>query len=181
MEHFLEGTLTIIPNLQQPVIEGVSKDQFRDAMSRVGSAVHIVTTAGDAGTAGLTVTAFSAVSDAPPIVLVCVNRASRSNETIKRNGGFCVNILSAEDQAMADLFAGRMSADPNEDRFQGLKINKTASNAPVLPGCLAALDCRLQNFVEVGTHSVLFGAVHAIIPGADGPGLIYRDRGYHAL
>lgn len=173
--------MTAITPIQPAVSETVSKDQFREAMSRVGSAVHIVTTAGDAGTAGLTVTAFSAVSDVPPIVLVCVNRASRSNETIKRNGGFCVNILSAEDQVLADLFAGRMSADPNEDRFQGLKIDKTASDAPVLPGCLAALDCRLQNFVEVGTHSVLFGAVHAIIPGTDGPGLIYRDRGYHAL
>lgn len=173
--------MTAITPIQPAVSDTVSKDQFRDAMSRVGSAVHIVTTAGDAGIAGLTVTAFSAVSDAPPIVLVCINRASRSNETIKRNGGFCVNILSADDQAMSDLFAGRMSDDPNEDRFKGLKIDTAESDAPVLPGCLAALDCRLQNFVEVGTHSVMFGAVQSIITGKNGPGLIYRGRDYHAL
>lgn len=180
--HILEAVLTAITPIQkQTLSETVSKDQFREAMSRVGSAVHIVTTAGIAGTAGLTVTAFSAVSDAPPTVLICVNRASRSNETIKRNGSFCVNILSASDQELADLFAGRLSKDPDADRFSGLQTDKAASNAPLLPGCLAALDCRLQNFAEIGTHSVMFGAVQSIVTGESGPGLIYRDRGYHAL
>ncbi|MEH6726123.1 MAG: flavin reductase family protein [Hyphomicrobiales bacterium] len=173
--------MTVITPIQSTLSESVSKDQFRDAMSRVGSAVHIVTTAGVAGTAGLTVTAFSAVSDAPPIVLVCINRSSRSNETLKRNGTFCVNILSADHQEMADLFAGRLSKDPDQDRFSGLKTDKTLSGAPVLPGCLATLDCRLQSVSEVGTHSVLFGAVQSIVTGPHGPGLIYRDRGYHAL
>lgn len=181
MDHNPEGILTIIPNLQQSVIEAVSKEQFRDTMSRVGSAVHIVTTAGEAGTAGLTVTAFSAVSDVPPIVLVCINRESRSNDTIKRNGAFCVNILSADNQPLADLFAGRMTAEADADRFSGLKIENAVSGAPVLPGSLAAMDCRLQQIVEMGTHSVMFGSVQAIIHGSNGPGLIYRDRDYRAL
>ncbi len=173
--------MTAIIPITHSLSETVSKDQFRDAMSRVGSAVHIVTTAGEAGIAGLTVTAFSAVSDAPPIVLVCINRSSRSNEMLKRNGVFCVNILSADDQPLADLFAGRVGNIPHEDRFNGIEIDRALSNSPILPGSLAAVDCRLENFSEVGTHSVLFGTVQSIVTGTNGPGLIYRDRGYHAV
>nr|WP_306267494.1 flavin reductase family protein [Pararhizobium sp. IMCC3301] len=173
--------MTVSTQIRSSQSDSVSKDQFRDAMSRVGSAVHIVTSGGIAGQAGLTVTAFSAVSDAPPIVLVCVNRASRSNEIIKKNGIFCVNILSAGERHMADLFAGRNVAHPEANRFEGLQISKTVSGAPVLPGCLASMDCALERIVEMGTHSVLFGHVQAIVPGQLGPGLIYRDRDYHAL
>lgn len=173
--------MTAIIPITHSLSETVSKDQFRDAMSRVGSAVHIVTTAGEAGIAGLTVTAFSAVSDAPPIVLVCINRSSRSNVMLKRNGVFCVNILSADDQPLADLFAGRVGTIAHEDRFDGIEIDRALSNSPILPGCLAAVDCRLENFSEVGTHSVLFGTVQSIVTGKNGPGLIYRDRGYHAV
>ena len=38
------------------------QDQFREAMSRLGAAVHIITTAGKSGKAGFTATAVASVS-----------------------------------------------------------------------------------------------------------------------
>jgi len=52
----------------------VSREQFRDAMARLGAAVNIVTTDGTAGRAGFTASAVCSVTDDPPTLLVCLNR-----------------------------------------------------------------------------------------------------------
>ena len=51
-------------------IHTVDQAQFREAMSRLGAAVHVVTTAGPAGIAGFTATAVVSVSDQPATLLV---------------------------------------------------------------------------------------------------------------
>ena len=55
------------------------RSAFVDAMSRVASTVHIVTTDGPGGRVGATVSAMTSVSaDTPmPTLLVCLNRAVR--------------------------------------------------------------------------------------------------------
>lgn len=173
--------MTISANPDQPAEAPVSGDLFREAMSRVGSAVHIVTTDGLAGRAGLTATAFSAVSDAPPIVLVCVNRSSRSHDVIMQNKVFCVNTLAASAEQLANLFAGRLSASPVADRFEGLNIGTAATGAPLLQDALMAVDCVLRDTVEMGTHTVFFGSVQHVTVGQDVPGLIYQDRSYKSV
>ena len=70
----------------EPMIT-VAPPVFREAMSRLGAAVHIVTTAGPAGMAGFTATAVCSVSDAPPMLLVCLNRKSQGGPIIAREQG----------------------------------------------------------------------------------------------
>ena len=54
----------------------VSRQEFRDAMARLGAAVNIITTDGAAGRGGITATAVCSVTDDPPTLLVCLNRTS---------------------------------------------------------------------------------------------------------
>ena len=80
---------------------------FREAMSRLGAAVHIVTTAGKAGRAGFTATAVASVSDTPPTVLVCLNRKSQITPVMRENRVFCVNTLaSSEEEAQKYIDMG---------------------------------------------------------------------------
>ncbi len=58
---------------------------FREAMARLGAAVHIITTQGSAGKAGFTATAVASVSDSPPTVLVCLNRKSQITPVMREN------------------------------------------------------------------------------------------------
>ena len=67
-------------------------------MSRLGAAVHVVTTAGLAGKTGFTATAVSSVTDQPAMLLVCVNRRSASAPVLMQNGVFCVNTLGAAEE-----------------------------------------------------------------------------------
>jgi flavin reductase len=97
-------------------VRPVAGDRFREAMSRIGAAVHVVTTDGALGRAGATMTAVTSVSDAPPTLLVCINRTGRLAAVLRGNGVFCVNTLVAGQEGLADVFAGRGGLD-HEARF----------------------------------------------------------------
>jgi flavin reductase len=153
---------------------------FREGMSRVAGAVHIVTTDGPGGPAGLTVTAFAAVCDEPPIVLVCVNRDSHSAPRLIANGVFCVNTLAPADQPLADIFAGRTGRHL-QDRFIEGDWGTLASGAPVLAGAAVVFDCRVTELRDIATHHVVFGEVlHVAVAGPAGA-LLYWKRAYLAI
>src|SRR3954453_15833036 len=77
---------------------------FRDAMSRVLAAVHIVTTDGPAGKAGITASPVVSVSDDPPTMLFCINKNGRSAERFLGNACYSVNTLASSDKWPAGTF-----------------------------------------------------------------------------
>ena len=158
----------------------VGGDEFREAMSRIGAAVHIVTTAGPAGRAGATMTAVTSVSDAPPTLLVCINRGGRLATVLRGNGLFAVNTLVAGDEELAGIFAGKGGLD-HDARFGHGRWTTGALGAPVLVGARAVLECRVGEVSDVGSHAVVFGHVEAVRLGAAAPALLYVDRGYRVL
>jgi len=162
-------------------VQGVVSGQiYRDAMARVGAAVHIVTTAGPAGRHGFTASSVTSVSDDPPMLLVCQSRGSDSNPAFKANGVLCVNTLGAAQEALSPVFAGMTGCDM-EGRFAAAAWSTLATGAPVLGGALVSLDCRIVEVVEIGNHSVLFCSVAAVAPGQGDTGLVYFARRYHPV
>lgn len=150
---------------------------FRDAMARLGAAVHVVTTAGPAGSTGFTATAVCSVSDQPPTLLVCLNRKSRGNVVLRENGVFCVNTLGADDEALADVFAGR-TGESSEERFKVGEWISLTTGAPVLRPAVVAFDCRTLEVRPVATHNIYFAAVEAIHLGPKSEALVYHERAY---
>jgi flavin reductase (DIM6/NTAB) family NADH-FMN oxidoreductase RutF len=165
--------------------EAIASDQivtveppvFREAMSRLGAAVHVVTTAGPAGKSGFTATAVCSVSDRPATLLVCLNRRSQNAALIRTNGVFCVNTLPADEEAVADIFAGR-SGKFMEERFETGQWVVLSTGAPVLETAVVACDCRVHEIKAMASHDVIFGAVEAVRLGPGGPALVYHDRAY---
>jgi flavin reductase (DIM6/NTAB) family NADH-FMN oxidoreductase RutF len=150
---------------------------FREAMSRLGAAVHIVATDGSAGKAAFTATAVASVSDAPPTLLVCLNQRSQCTPVFKGNGAFCVSTLRAGGEEIADLFAGR-SGVAMAERFKTGRWEPIKTGAPALASAVVAFDCRVVEARAVATHNIFFGAVEAVRLGAPGPALVYHEREY---
>ena len=161
-------------------IRTVEPAAFREAMCRLGAAVHVVTTAGSAGKAGATATAVTSVSDSPPTLLMCLNRRSQTNPIVAANGVFCVNTLGAGEANIADLFAGRTGVI-GPDRFATGEWTSLQSGSPVLASAVVAFDCRIIELRTVASHNVFFGAVMAVRIGPAGPALLYHDRAYKQI
>ena len=157
-----------------------TRQQFREAMARLGAAVNVVTTDGPAGRTGFTASAVCSVTDDPPTLLVCMNRSSGNNAVFKANGVLCVNVLAARQQDLANAFAG-LTALSGPERFDEASWSVLATGAPLLAGAVAAVDCEVEEVLEKGTHSVMFGAVRAVRLGEPGSALIWWARDYREI
>ncbi len=149
-------------------------------MSRIATAVHVLTTDGPAGRLGATVSAFCSVSDEPASVLVCVNRSSRVHDAIVQNRVFCINTLDEGHENISDAFAGRGNLEMDE-RFAGTKWTPLATGCPSLDEALLSVDCEVHTITEMGTHSVIIGTVADIRMNEPGNSLLYVRRGYQSL
>ncbi|CAO4165227.1 flavin reductase [Methylorubrum populi] len=156
----------------------ISAAAYREAMAQLASAVHLVTTDGPGGRAGLTASSVCSVSDGPPTLLVCLNRGSSAYPVFLRNEVLCINTLSAGHEALAADFAGRV---PPDERFAGQSWGCLETGAPVLTEALIAFDCRIVDRHQVGTHDVLICAVVALSEASGADALLYANRRYHVL
>lgn len=159
-------------------LPAVSKEAFREGMSRLGAAVNIITTDGPAGRAGLTASAVCSVTDSPPTVLVCLNRSSSVYDRFTENGVLCVNTLAPDHEALSRLFGGKTAMD---ERFAAAAWSTGSSGAPILEEATASFDCRIASRADVGSHTVFFCEVLAIDCHPVAKGLIYFDRAYHRV
>lgn len=124
-----------IPNMLPPVSGAVSRNDFLCAMRRVASSVTVVTSEGEYGCYGATVSAFASVSADPPTVLVCLHKDSRIAETVVANAQFSVNVLSQDAAEDALTFACADAAA----RVDRLRAMTSGGEMPLS----AALTCRL--------------------------------------
>ena len=156
----------------------LDKQDFRDAMACLGAAVNIITTDGPAGEAGFTASAVCSVTDSPPTLLVCLNRGASVWPVFNDNRTLCVNTLSAGQESLSNLFGGKT---PMADRFAAAEWQTGATGCPRLADALASFDCRISQVVSVGTHDILLCEIVAITRHPVPQGLVWFDRGYHAL
>ena len=148
-------------------------------MAHAVTAVSIVTTDGAAGRFGMTVSAIASVSAEPPTVLACINRRSPAVEAIDGNGVFCVNMLSYEQRALAQCFAGRPETGAPYD-FEIADWHTATTGAPTLIGATASFDCLLDASYDAGTHRIVIGRVQSVT-GCDTAPLAYAQRAFQTL
>ena len=173
------GNWQTAPSVREPSPQ-VSAEEYREALSRVASSVSIVSTYGAHGIAGFTCSAVCSVTDDPPTIMVCVNRKSAANPIIKANGVLCVSSLGAEQVELSQMFAG-VGRVPMHERFAGPHWGVLATGSPYCKTSRVAIDCRVADIREVGTHSVIFAEVLSAVHAGDGQPLIYHSRNYATL
>jgi flavin reductase (NADH)/flavin reductase/chlorophenol-4-monooxygenase component 1 len=156
---------------------GVSTAEFRGAFTNFATTVSIIATDGPAGIAGLTCSAVCALSDEPPLLVACVHGKSAANAAIKANGVMSVNCLQAGQSDLSQAFAG-VGSLPVAQRFALGEWDVLTTGAPCCRGALAALDCKIVNIHDIGTHSLFIAKVVATRTCDLGEPLVYQRRAY---
>jgi flavin reductase (DIM6/NTAB) family NADH-FMN oxidoreductase RutF len=98
-------------------------------------------------------TSVSSFSAQPPSVLVSVDHSSRCHRPLVDGDTFGVHVLSAEQEPLAHVFAGK-----GEDKFAGVDWGWDDGVARI-DGALAYLRCRRSALFELYDHSLLVGDV----------------------
>jgi flavin reductase (DIM6/NTAB) family NADH-FMN oxidoreductase RutF/predicted thioesterase len=162
----------------EPASGGIGRDEFFAIMSGFATGVAVVTTLDLLGRPrGLTAQSVASVSAEPPLLLVCIDRTSRTLPALRARGQFVVNFLRADHDALCALFASKA-----DDKFANVVWREAGNAMPVLhEGSLAYAECRTEREIEAGDHVVLIGLVVGGKPpsGGDVPLVTYRHvRGW---
>lgn len=154
----------------------VDPQSVKAAMRNFAGGVSVVTAGNGAERTGATVTSATTLSMDPPTMVVNINLKSSTFAAIGRFGHFCVNILSCDQQAVAERFSG-FGGMKGADRYQGARWTVLESGAPALIGALAAIDCVVGEIIERHSHAIILGRILKIASGSGQP-LVYGQGRY---
>ena len=148
---------------------------FRDVIGRFATGVTVITSRHADLDYGMTASAVSSLSLRPPMLLVCINRASPTGDAVRRSGAFVVNVLDEDQADLAHRFAM-----PSSDKFSGVDTTRSALGPVSITGALAHIECRVVEGVDAGTHTIFIGRVQRA-EGREGAPLAYFRGQYGQL
>ena len=150
--------------------------ELRTLMSHWATGVAVVTSRGDEGPRGATTNALTSLSLEPPLVLACLDRDSNTLGAVRASGRFCVNVLSAGQEAIARRFATKQSG---AEKLAGVAHELRPDGVPVLAGTLAWLVCELERAHDGGDHAILIGRPLEGGAALGARPLVFYGRGFH--
>ena len=140
--------------------ESVTPEEFRSVMAEFSSGVTLVTAEWQGALHAMTATAFCSVSLEPPLVLVCVGKASRFHAVLTGVDAWAVSLLSQAQGDLARHFANR-DRDLLTQFAHVSYVSAARSRAPLPVGTRGWLDCSTYALYDGGDHTIAVGRVVA--------------------
>lgn len=148
---------------------------FKQAMSRFASGVTVVTTEHEGARYGMTVAAFSSLSLRPPLVLICIEKSVKTHDAIAGARKFGVSVLAHHQAGISGRFASK-----SDDKFSGIALRAGSIGVPLIEDAICTLECRVQDQLPGGDHSIFVGEVVEATT-TEGVPLVYFSSGYREL
>jgi len=169
------------PKEHLTAIPTVSSDEHRYGMRHFAVGVSVITTRHAEESAGLTATAVCSVTADPPRLVVFVNKNVAANRLILESGALCVNVLAAEQEEVAKVFAGMNKDVHGPARFNFGDWIELTTGSPALDRALANFDCRVVKVFDESTHHAFLCEVLATRERNDGEALIYLNGAFRSI
>ncbi|WP_426321804.1 flavin reductase family protein [Microbacterium sp. E-13] len=141
--------------------------ELRATFARFATGVAVVAYEDDDGVHGLTVNSLTSISLDPPLLLVSIQKNSRSHAALL-DRPFTVSVLSADHSDVARAFASKSrDGAPDWDRSMG---------APLVAGAIGWFHCTPWARHEAGDHTIVLGEVQLCGSGDGSPLLFYGGQ-----
>ena len=154
---------------------GVSTAEFRASLAMFATGVTIVTARTASGELiGLTANSFNSVSLSPPLVLWSLSQAASSMAAFSTGSHYAINILSADQKALAERFASKRA-----DRWDGVPFDEGVAGAPLLAGAAASFECFNRSRYQEGDHVIFVGEVERCTHREGAAPLLYHGGKFY--
>ncbi len=164
--------MTHLPLAQPP---SFAASEFRAALGMFATGVTIVTLrSADGQRIGLTANSFNSVSLNPPLVLWSLSRMAGSMAAFSAGSHYAINILAADQRALAERFASRHS-----DRWEGVECTDGVAGAPLLAGAAASFECFNRSRYSEGDHVIFVGQVERCSSRAGASPLLFHGGQFY--
>jgi flavin reductase (DIM6/NTAB) family NADH-FMN oxidoreductase RutF len=158
-------------------MEDVSK-----ATSEFAESVSVVTVKKDGKVNAMTAAWAIPVSHRPALVVVHIAPQRFTHDLIMETKEFGLCIL-AEDQMDISQHAGTISGRKSDKFASGVLKAKpsTVIETPVLEGCAATMECKLEKAISMGDHTIFVGRVVAMEKDPEKRPLLIHRGVYYKL
>jgi 3-hydroxy-9,10-secoandrosta-1,3,5(10)-triene-9,17-dione monooxygenase reductase component len=141
-------------------------------LGQFATGVAIITTVDDAGgLVGVTCNSFTSVSLEPPLILWSIAKSSLSGPSFSEGKAFAVNVLEASQEVLAMRFA-----KTGTYKFADVAWHEGLEGVPLLEGCVAYMECRVDARYPGGDHEIILGAVERYVNMALDPLLFHSGE-----
>ena len=172
-----EGGPYIRPRYNGPAMASEpDRELFREAFGRFATGVAVITSATPGASGGMTANALCSLSLDPLLALVCFENNARTLPIVREAGRFAVNVLSADQEAIARVFASKL---PESEKLDGV-AHRFHEGMPIIEGALSWVVCDLRDLIAGGDHTIAIGEVVALGLGEGDPLLWYGSQ-YHGV
>lgn len=156
---------------------------YRDTIGLFASGVAVITTRLGDTVHGMTANAVTSVSLDPTLLLICIDHGARMHDLVLEAGAFALNILAADQEALAGHFAGRGKDGPPPPNLRfAYGASGDDGGVPTIAGALAAIRCRIEATHQGGDHTIVVGRVTELRPGrTDAAPLLWFEGRYRHL
>lgn len=153
--------------------------ELAEAVSTFATGVLVVTVRDGRDDLGTTVTAFMPVSLDPPLVCVSIAASSYLAEVMRRQDCWALTVLASSQRALAGRFAAEGRPSARLLLAAAPHHRGPLSDALVVEGGLAALECETRQRIEAGDHVLFVAEVLTVDYTAEhGDPLIRVNRRY---
>ena len=128
-----------------------------------GGPVALVTTRWRGQTDVMSAIWIASVSRIPPLIAVAVHPSRHTSDMIRFSEEFAISIPGRELLNHCQYFGVVSGRDVNKmelSRLNTFKANKV--EAPLIEGCLAYIECGLEDALRLGDHTLFVGRVAAV-------------------
>ncbi len=150
--------------------------EFRQVVGLLPTGVTVVTAFTPDGPAGATASAVCSLSLKPMMMLVCLDRGSRTLEAVVSADRFGINVLGLDQRAAAEVFATKL---PLAEKWESVEW-QSHLDVPVISGCPAHIVCGLHEVIDGGDHVILTGDVIEV-EAEPGEPLVYHGGLFRRL
>jgi flavorubredoxin/flavin reductase (DIM6/NTAB) family NADH-FMN oxidoreductase RutF len=147
--------------IDRQVSGGLTEGQLastEQAVGRLLGSLCVLTAQKGEVNSGMLASWVSQASFNPPGITVAVAKDRAVESLTYRGDYFVLNILDqAQNLPLQKHFLKPFA--PGADRFEGIDIERSSHNIPILKGALAYLECQVQNRLECADHWVVYATI----------------------
>lgn len=152
----------------------VDATHYRNTVGNFPSGVTVVTTHSNGVDLGLTVSAFASLSLEPPMVMVSIDKQSKSHQYLKQGAPIGISVLASGHTDIAVQFGRHVP-----DRFAGIAIERGYNSVPLISGAVAWFSGEVVDRYTGGDHIIMTIRVIACDFLADARPLLYQRGQLH--
>ena len=128
-----------------------------EALFKISYGLYIVSSGNKNKGNGFISNTFFQVTAEPPRFVSCCNKDNYTASLIKETGAFAVSVIHKDtDPEIIGRFGYKSGKDT--DKLSGMNIKYGETGVPiVLNDCIAYLECKVVETIDVGTHLMFIG------------------------